>query len=72
MNLEPRLEIVLDKHQEMSAKQSLLAGISGIDASGKGFIAAKLADKIRRKRFILRPTRAAKIRRSYFSQRIKK
>lgn len=51
MNLEPLIEIVLDKHKEMPAKRSLLAGISGIDASGKGFIAAKLADKIRQTGF---------------------
>jgi uridine kinase len=51
MNLEPIIEIILAKHKEMPAKQGLLAGISGIDASGKGFIAAKLADKIRKTGF---------------------
>jgi uridine kinase len=49
MKTEPVIEIILGKHKEMPAKHSLLAGISGIDASGKGFIAAKLADKLRRR-----------------------
>jgi uridine kinase len=42
---------ILSKKTEMPPKHSLLAGISGIDASGKGFITAKLANKIRRKGF---------------------
>jgi len=42
---------ILSKAKETPAKQSLLAGVSGIDASGKGFITAKLADKIRRMGF---------------------
>lgn len=51
MKLEPLIEIILDKHQEMPAKRSLLTGISGIDASGKGFITAKLAKEIESKGF---------------------
>ena len=51
MKTEPVIEIILDKYKEIPAKHSLLAGISGIDASGKGFITAKLADKIRRRGF---------------------
>lgn len=31
----------------MPAKQSLLVGISGIDASGKGFVTAKLLEKLK-------------------------
>lgn len=51
MEIDPIAAIILDKHKKMSPKQSLLVGISGIDASGKGFISAKLADNIRRKGF---------------------
>lgn len=35
----------------MPVEQSLLVGISGIDASGKGFITAKLAEEIQQKGF---------------------
>jgi uridine kinase len=51
MKLEPIVEIILTKYEEMPTERSLLAGISGIDASGKGYITAKLADKIRREGF---------------------
>ncbi len=37
---------ILSKQKEMSAKQSLRVGISGIDASGKGFITATLTEKL--------------------------
>ena len=44
------MEMVLDGYRKMPAgKRCLLVGISGIDASGKGFIAARLADQIRRR-----------------------
>jgi uridine kinase len=36
---------------QMPVEQSLLVGISGIDASGKGFITAKLAEEIQQKGF---------------------
>ena len=42
---------ILSRHAEMPRGQSLLASISGIDASGKGFVSAKLAEKLRRKGF---------------------
>jgi uridine kinase len=42
------LNYLLSKVKEMPTEQSLLVGISGIDASGKGFITARLADKLRR------------------------
>jgi uridine kinase len=51
MKLAPIVEIILTKYKEMPTERSLLAGISGIDASGKGYITAKLADKIRREGF---------------------
>jgi len=35
----------------MSAERGLLVGISGIDASGKGYVTAKLAEQIGRKGF---------------------
>ena len=51
MNLEPIIEIILTKRLKTSQARSLLAGISGIDASGKGFLTAKLADQIGRRGF---------------------
>lgn len=39
---------ILVKRKEMPTEQSLLVGISGIDASGKGFITAKLAGEIQK------------------------
>jgi uridine kinase len=42
---------ILAKQIEMPAKRCLLAGISGIDASGKGFITTKLGEDLRRKGF---------------------
>lgn len=44
-------EIILFQREKMPIEQSLLVGISGIDASGKGFITAKLAETIRQKGF---------------------
>lgn len=35
--------------KEMPAERSLLVGISGIDASGKGFITAQVAEELRKK-----------------------
>ncbi|HVE55387.1 MAG TPA: hypothetical protein VNB22_01065 [Pyrinomonadaceae bacterium] len=43
--------LILSKRKEMPAEQSLLAGISGIDASGKGFVTAKLAKELEFKGF---------------------
>lgn len=50
-NLAKLIEIILEKQKRIHLKSSLLVGISGIDASGKGFITARLADKIRRRGF---------------------
>ena len=36
---------ILSKRKEVPTERSLLVGISGIDASGKGFITAKLAEE---------------------------
>lgn len=45
------IEPILYKRREVSPKKSVLVGISGIDASGKGFIAAKLAERLENKGF---------------------
>jgi uridine kinase len=45
---ELETEIVARRHA-LAANHALLVGISGIDASGKGFIAAKLAQRLRAK-----------------------
>jgi uridine kinase len=49
MNLEPIIEIILTKRRKIPAQRSLLVGISGIDASGKGFLTAKLANQVSQK-----------------------
>ena len=49
MNLEPIIEIILTERQKMPEERSLLVGISGIDASGKGLVTTKLAEQIRQK-----------------------
>jgi uridine kinase len=51
MMLKPIIEPILAKHEKMPRNQSLLVGISGIDASGKGFITAKLAEAIESRGF---------------------
>jgi uridine kinase len=45
------VNLILSKQKEMPSNQCLLVGISGIDASGKGFITSGLTDKIERKGF---------------------
>jgi uridine kinase len=45
------IEAISAKCRKMPTGQCLLAGISGIDASGKGFITAKLAEKLKHKGF---------------------
>jgi uridine kinase len=49
MNLEPIIEIIFTKRRKMPEERSLLVGISGIDASGKGLVTTKLAEQIRQK-----------------------
>lgn len=51
MILKPLIEAILVKREKMPNEQSLLVGISGIDASGKGFISAKLAKQLENKGF---------------------
>ena len=46
MNLESVIEGICVKRQAVARDQSLLVGVSGIDASGKGFVTAKLSDKL--------------------------
>ena len=41
-------ERILEMRNEMPVEQGLLAGISGIDASGKGFFAAQVVDQLQR------------------------
>lgn len=41
------IEPILRKRKQIPADQSLLVGISGIDASGKGFVTAKTAEKLK-------------------------
>jgi signal recognition particle GTPase len=45
------IKTIIMRRNEMSPARSLLVGISGIDAGGKGFIAAKLADMLAQKGF---------------------
>ncbi|MBX7174311.1 MAG: hypothetical protein K1X72_25285 [Pyrinomonadaceae bacterium] len=45
------LSHILAKRHEVPVEQSLLVGISGIDASGKGFISAKLVKELENKGF---------------------
>ena len=51
MKRKPIIEAILAKREKVPIEQTLLVGISGIDAGGKGFITAKLAEKIRRDGF---------------------
>jgi len=44
--MDELLSHILAKRNEVPIEQSLLVGISGVDASGKGFITAKLAKEI--------------------------
>jgi len=37
---------VVSRRAELSAEPALLVGISGIDGSGKGFVAARLRDRL--------------------------
>ena len=46
MRLEEVTQRILEMRKEMPTKQSLLVGISGIDASGKGYIASKLSTSL--------------------------
>src|SRR5437016_10298904 len=39
----PAISAIAEKRKALSQERALLVGISGIDASGKGFITAKLA-----------------------------
>ena len=43
MQLDPLLSAIVARRKQIPAKRALLVGISGIDGSGKGFVAAKIA-----------------------------
>ncbi len=46
MELRDLTNTILSKRRQISATQSMLVGISGIDASGKGYVTARLAKYI--------------------------
>jgi len=46
-NLKDLPAIIREKRRNMPAEQALLAGISGIDASGKGYVTGQLAELLR-------------------------
>jgi uridine kinase len=43
MQLAPLLSAIVARRKQIPAKRALLVGISGIDGSGKGFVAARIA-----------------------------
>jgi uridine kinase len=43
------ISAIIEKRAALSPRRAFLAGISGIDASGKGFIAAKLARELKKR-----------------------
>ena len=49
MQIHEITTLILKMRNEVPAERSLLAGISGIDASGKGFIATRVNDELRRR-----------------------
>ncbi len=40
------VDLITAKYSQMPAKHAMLVGISGIDASGKGYVTAKLAEEL--------------------------
>lgn len=46
MDIEKLSRQILDHRREVPAEQSMLVGISGIDASGKGFVSNRLAEAL--------------------------
>ena len=50
--VETIVESILKMRSEVPVERSLLTGISGIDASGKGYIAALVQDELRRRSII--------------------
>jgi uridine kinase len=40
---------IIDKRQALSPQHALLVGISGIDASGKGFVTARIAESLQKR-----------------------
>jgi len=42
------ISAIIEKRKALSPQRALLVGISGIDASGKGFITQKLAERLRK------------------------
>jgi uridine kinase len=47
MNIDELTQAIIHRRSEVPAERSMLVGISGIDASGKGFITAKIADSLK-------------------------
>ena len=47
MNIASLVEAIIQKRSQMPAESSLLVGISGIDASGKGFITSQIVEELK-------------------------
>lgn len=47
LNIDPLLQTILAKWRSPPAHRSLLVGLSGIDGSGKGYVAARLLERFR-------------------------
>ena len=45
----PVISAIVEKRNALSAERALLVGISGIDAAGKGFVAARIAASLERR-----------------------
>ena len=45
------VSVILAKREEVPIERSLLVGISGIDASGKGFVTAKLIEELAKTKY---------------------
>jgi uridine kinase len=46
LSLDPLLSAIIARRKQISGERALLVGISGIDGSGKGFVAAKIAGSL--------------------------
>ncbi len=49
---------IIEKRKALSLQRALLVGISGIDAAGKGFVTAKLAERLRARGWNVAPISA--------------
>lgn len=51
LDLRPAIDQIEQKRRQISADRSVLVAISGIDASGKGFITSRLSDELQTRGF---------------------